>query len=96
VATESRDTAVLSRDTSRDAEDVQVEAWRTMTPARKLEVAVSASAAARELARAGIRDRHPGASETEVTMRLALLTLGEDLARRVYPELRSANGFSRP
>jgi Rv0078B-related antitoxin len=79
--------AVLSRDTSREAEDLQVQIWRSMTPAQKLDLALGASKAAREMARAGLRDRHPGASEDEITQRLALITLGDDLARRAYPDI---------
>ena len=79
--------AVLSRDTSRVAEDLQIQIWRSMTPAQKLDLAIGASEAAREMARAGLRSRHPGASDDEITHRLALLTLGEDLATRAYPDI---------
>jgi hypothetical protein len=40
-----------------------------------------------ELAMAGIRQRHPGASPREQFLRLAVITLGRDLAARVYPEI---------
>jgi hypothetical protein len=36
---------------------------------------------------AGIRLRHPDASPREQFLRLALVTLGHDLARRAYPDL---------
>jgi hypothetical protein len=41
---------------------------------------------ARTLALAGIRERHPGASERECFIRLAALQLGLELTRRVYPD----------
>ena len=37
------------------------------------------------MALAGLRRRHPGASESEIVARFALLTLGPSLAHRVYP-----------
>lgn len=37
-----------------------------------------------QLAYAGIRRRHPGASEREVFLRFAALRLGRDLCRDVY------------
>jgi hypothetical protein len=40
------------------------------------------------LARAGLRQRYPGASEGELFLRLAILTLGADLAQRAYPDAR--------
>ncbi len=39
-----------------------------------------------EMARAGIRARYPDAQELEVRLRLAVLTLGRDLACRAYPD----------
>jgi hypothetical protein len=42
------------------------------------------SQAVRELAIAGIRSAHPGASEREVDIRLAARLYGRDVARRIY------------
>jgi hypothetical protein len=77
----------LSLDTSPEVEARQVEAWRRMSPAEKLRLVVSMSETVRQLALAGIRERHPGASPREEFLRLALLMLGSELARRVYPEI---------
>jgi len=71
-------------DTSRDAELVLVRLAREMTPRRKLEIAASMSRTIRELALAGLRSRHPGASEAEMRRRLASLVLPQDLARAAY------------
>ena len=58
-----------------------------MTPDDKLRLVLQMSATVRQLALAGIRLRHPGVSAREEFLRLAALTLGEELARRAYPEI---------
>lgn len=80
-------TAPLADDTPRDIEQRQIEAWRRMTPMEKADLVVALSQAARDLALAGIRYRYPLASPREQFLRLAMLTLGADLARRAYPEI---------
>ena len=78
---------ILTRDTSRDAEQRQVEVWRTMSTVDRLALVNGASRAARMLAEAGLRERYPHAGDRELVARLARLTLGEALAIKVYPEL---------
>ena len=80
--------AVLSADTTREAEDFQVQRWRAMTAADKLELVASMCRAIDRLALAGIQERHPHATQRERFLRLAVLKLGIDLATRVYPEIR--------
>lgn len=58
-----------------------------MTPAEKARLIVATSQAARDLALAGIRDRYPDATPREQFLRLAILTLGRELAGRAYPEI---------
>ncbi len=48
---------------------------------------LSANAAARELALAGLRERHPGESESQLRRRLADLWLGPELAKKAYGPL---------
>lgn len=79
--------AVLSLDTSVAIERRQVEAWRRMSPAEKLQLVSDASQAVIDLSFAGIRRRHPGASDRECFLRFACLVLGRDVARTVYPDL---------
>jgi len=79
--------APLTADTSPDIERRQVVAWRAMTPAQKAELIVALTCTAREMALAGVRHRFPDASPREHFLRLAMLTLGPDLARRAYPEI---------
>lgn len=73
-----------SRDTSPEIERRQIEAWRAMSDARKLAIASQLTLAAEELARAGIRERHPKASEREIDLRLGALRLGRDTMIRVF------------
>jgi hypothetical protein len=77
---------VLSADTAPVIEDRQVQAWRRLSPAERLRLAIEASRAVTELALAGIRRRYPSASERECFLRLAAIRLGVDTARRLYPD----------
>ena len=77
----------LSRDTTLEVEQRQIEAWRCMSPGDKLALAMNMTAAVRELAAAGVRQRHPNATPREQFLRLAIVMLGLDLARRAYPEI---------
>ena len=81
-----RRNAVLSADTSREAEDIQIELWRRMSTVDKARAITGASRAAQELSLVGIRLRHPDATERECHLRLAVLKLGRSLAYRVYPD----------
>jgi hypothetical protein len=84
--------ALLSADTSRDAEAIQIELWRRMSSVDKARAITSASRAAQELSLVGIRLRHPDATERECQLRLAALKLGPGLALRVYPEAAALFG----
>ncbi|MEO7157988.1 MAG: hypothetical protein ABI039_10520 [Vicinamibacterales bacterium] len=77
----------LAADTAWEIEARQVTAWRAMTPAQKADLISGISVAVRDLARAGVRHRFPEASPREQFLRLAILTLGLDLARRAYPDI---------
>jgi hypothetical protein len=75
----------LAADTPVEIEDRQIEAWRRMSPSDKAAIVAGLTEATLALARAGLRQRYPHASERELFLRLAVLTLGFDLARRAYP-----------
>jgi hypothetical protein len=79
----------LARDTPVEVEARQIEAWRRMSSADKAVLISGLTNAALAMTRAGLRQRHPGASERELFLRLAVLTLGQDLAQRAYPDLDS-------
>ena len=85
-AASRRKHGVLSRDSSPEVERLQIALWRRMSPLEKACAVDGLSRAAQELAPAGIRQRHPDASEPECQLRLALLKLGPRLAVRAYPE----------
>ena len=76
----------LSHDTAPDVERLQIERWRTMAPAEKAAIVTGLTQAAYEMARAGVRHRHPHADAREQFLRLALDVLGPDLACRAYPD----------
>lgn len=82
----------LSRDTSPDAEAVQIEIYRSMSVGRKLELVEEENRTARELALAGLRRRYPEAGPDELFRRLMDLMLGEDLAAEVYGPLCAGDG----
>lgn len=73
------------RDTTPDAAERQLAIYRAMPPARRAELALEMSQAARELALTGIRTRNPAYSEAEARFALFRLLLGDDLFRRAYP-----------
>ena len=77
---------VLSADTSRDIERLQIEAWRRMSPLDRLLTADALSRQARALALAGVRHRHPQASERECFLRLAAIKLGRERTVELYPD----------
>ena len=76
----------LSADTSSETERLQIQRWREMSDAEKIAIVSGLTQAVYDLARAGIRQRHPGASDREQFLRLAIVTLGPDLARAAYPD----------
>jgi hypothetical protein len=84
--TSMRTNAVLASDTPASAERAQLELWRRMPPLEKLRLVTEITLAVETLALAGIRLRHPRASDRECFLRLATLKLGRPLACRVYPE----------
>ena len=58
-----------------------------MTPAQIARLVDDLASAARALALAGLRERYSAATELELVARLAEITLGPELAHRVYPSL---------
>lgn len=79
--------ALLSLDTSTAIEQRQVETWRRMSPSEKLQLVSDATQAVFALSLAGIRSRHPAASDRECFLRFACIVLGGEVARIVYPDL---------
>ena len=77
----------LALDTSAEIERLQVERWRQMSPATKAALVSGLTQASYEMSLAGLRQRYPEASSRELFLRLAVLTLGTDLARKAYSEI---------
>ena len=80
----------LSPDTDPEAERIQIEIFRNMPAWRKMQLVEDANQTARQLALAGLRQRHPKASPEELHRRLVGLFLGEELATEVYGPLPEA------
>lgn len=78
---------ILYPDTDPEAERIQLEIYRRMPPWKKMQLVVEANDFSRTLVLAGLRSRHPDASEDEIRRRFLGLWLGEDLATEVYGPL---------
>lgn len=76
--------ASLYSDTHPKMEALQIQLWKQASPTRKMEMVAQLNASVRTVALAGLRSRHPQASEGELRRKLADLLLGEELARKVY------------
>lgn len=60
----------MSPDTDPAAEAVQLEIYRRMPPGQKISLVLQANALNRSAVRAGLRQRHPEADESEIERRL--------------------------
>ena len=83
--------SALYSDTHPKMEALQIELLRQATPTRKMEMLAQLNTSACTLALLGLRSRYPQAREAELRRRLAALLLGEELASKVYRELREQN-----
>ena len=73
-------------DTSPAAAAAQLEAWRRLGPAGRVELAARLSDEIRQVALAGIRHRHPDYSEGVAFRALLRLVLGDELVRAMWPD----------
>ena len=71
-------------DTSPEAWQVFLEIQRRTPPGEKIRRAMSLSKTIQLLSEAGLRRKFPEASDREIFLRRARLTLGEDLFRKAY------------
>lgn len=71
------------RDTSASAHEVQLAAFRRLTPAERAAAALQMSEEVRALAAAGLRQRSPLADQAAVEAALRRLLLGRELADRI-------------
>jgi hypothetical protein len=68
-----------SRDTEYWAEELQFEYWRSLEPIERVELFDRVCQSTRELHLQGLRELHPNASEEELRLRSAALSLGRDV-----------------
>jgi hypothetical protein len=76
--------AAFSADTASEVMQLQIMAWRSMSPADKLEAVDAANRACEALSAAGVRCRHLTATEAEVRRRVIALRIGRDLSIAAY------------
>jgi len=74
-----------SLDTESDAEAVQLDIYRRMTPARRVAIGIQMSLDARATVLAGIRARHPDYDEATARWALFRLLIGDALFIRAWP-----------
>lgn len=74
-------------DTSPRAQAVLDKRYAEMSLAEKAERVRAVTLAANQIALAGLRLRHPNASQGELLLALARLRLGDDLVDRVYGDV---------
>ncbi|QEG40772.1 hypothetical protein [Roseimaritima ulvae] len=79
-------------DTSREAEAIQLELLRRMSPADRIAKMCNLSASLRRMAFDAIRRRHPKIGESEVRLKFIELTYGKELADAVRDHLRHREG----
>ena len=79
-------TPEIISDTNPNAEAVLIALLRQAPAWRKFKMVGDLNATVKQFALAGIRQRHPHATEQEVNRHLADLLLGEELAAKVYGE----------
>jgi hypothetical protein len=72
---------MLSRDTHPAVHQMQIAAYRALTPERRAEIVADLTQVTRGMAREGIRLRHPSYTEVEVSRALLQLLYGRDIKR---------------
>ena len=70
---------MLPRDTHPTALQVQIAAYRALSPERRAEIAADLTRITRDMAREGIRLRHPSYTEAEVSRALLQLLYGREV-----------------
>lgn len=78
----------LSADTTAEAAEAQIAAWRRMSPAEKLAQAELLNAKELLLEREGLRMRNPSISEEEIRRAVLVKRLGPELAAKVLGDDR--------
>jgi hypothetical protein len=74
----------ILNDTSSEAEAVLYQLLRNAPAWRKFKMVGELNTTVKFLARAGVKERYPDATEAEIKRHLADILLGEELAAKVY------------
>jgi len=75
-------------DTTEEAERVQIEVFRKMSPGKRLQAASALYRMARSLMETGVRMRHPDYNDEQIRLAVIRLTLPEELFLAAYPHAR--------
>lgn len=76
--------SLFGRDTHPKAALVLLEGYRRMKPAQKLARVSDLTSTTRQLAMTRLCTRYPDATDEELKLRLAALTMGRDVVRRAF------------
>jgi hypothetical protein len=79
-------------DTTAEAQRVRHEILRRLSFADRMRMVDELTVTVQELAREGLRARHPSASEEELSFRFSEMVLGPELATRVLAYRRALSG----
>ena len=77
----------MQQDTSTTQQEAYFARLRLLSPEQRLRIVTRLNRGVRRLALAGLRLRHPGASEEDLNIRLFVRLHGRVLARRVFPSV---------
>lgn len=77
-------------DTSEEASQVVTRILKSMTGAQRVDLMLEMSEESREIARCGIRSRHPHYTPADVEHALHRLLVGDVLADKAWPEYAHA------
>ncbi len=82
------DQVAFRLDTAPEAWAVQLDIWRRMGPAKRVEVAMVMSEELIEVTRLGIRGRHPEYDDDAVRLAEIRQRLDDELSAKAYPDAR--------
>lgn len=74
-----------SSDTQATADAVRLRVLRRLTPAERAQIGLEMSEQAFEVARQGIRNRHPDYDDEDVRLAMLRLLHGDEVVRKIYP-----------
>jgi hypothetical protein len=75
-------------DTSPEIERLQIEIFRKMVPAKRLQLAIELTQTSRKLLAVGVRHRHPEYNDEQIRLAVIRLTTPEKLFLAAYPHAK--------